>query len=141
MPDFQRNKYIARYQGTINQSSFVADSIRKEEKLNERLAKAEADRLTQYEKDNKDEVLNKGIEFAYKDINLEGVEKAPKELKNLKIFLRGYDVGIRRIKAAGHQLYKLGKSLEEADPLLRNHIAFIEGYNKACEKSKGHKSR
>jgi len=143
MPDFQRNKYVARYQGTIEQSSFVADDIRKEQKFNQRLEKESKNKLTIYEKDNKDEVLNKGIEFAYQDVNLEGIENAPEELKNLKIFVRGYEVGIRRIKAAGNKHYMLGKTLDEAEPILKNHIAFVEGYNKAYEQAngKGHKSR
>ena len=138
MSDFERYKYVLAAKGLAGRKQYVVEGLAKDERWEKTLSGLDEQRIPTFEKENKDLLINKGIEFAYQDINLEGIENCPSEFKNTVLFPRGYQVGLRRIKVEGYNHYKKGLLLEES--ALKDH-AFIEGYNSGLEKEKGHKHR
>lgn len=128
MSQYANNKYKKANSNLQSSKQYVADKVVSEQHFEQYLKKISLLRATLKEKAEKDIMLNKGIEYAYFDINGEGIENLPVEYRTHKFFVRGYEIGNRRRRILGVNIYINGSNLEEVPENIRNHHEFIYGY-------------
>ena len=131
MSEFSKVKFVKANRLAQGAKQYSVEKVTKEQKFERILEKLSLLKVTSKERKEKDVMLNKGIEYAYKDIKGKGIEGLSVDCKNHLFFVKGYEVGNRRIRIAGSDFFNSGLNLEDAPEHIKGHHEFIKGYNMA----------
>ena len=131
MSNYGSSKYVKIRTKEQTAKQYIADKVISDQIFEKNLKRLAELHTPAKEKKEKDTMLDKGIKYAYADINGEGFVNLPEEFCKHHFFIKGYEVGNRRIRILGATYYTSGLSIDDAPEEIKNHHQFIDGYNLA----------
>lgn len=131
MAKYANDKFVKDWYSSQGGKKFIADEIFSEQCFERTLGQISKATASPKELIDKDEMLKKGISYAYLDVEGKGLEACEDKDKNRVFFIKGYDIGNRRRKIEGMTAYFNDIDLAIIPDEVKSHHKFIEGYEKS----------
>lgn len=131
MARYANDKFVKDWYSSQGGKKFIADRIFSEQCFERTLSQISKATVSSKDLSEKEIMLEKGISYAYLDIEGKGLESCEDKNKNHVFFIKGYDIGNRRRKIEGMTAYINNIDLSVIPDEVKSHHKFIEGYEKA----------
>lgn len=129
MSGYSRDRFIREWYASQEGQQFIVRDIFEGKCFEKRLGQLYATHRPKRELIHKDEMLKKGIQYAYFDIEGRGIEFCEDKDRSEYFFIKGYDIGNRKRKIEGMTACFNGVDLLSIPEEIRFHHKFIDGYN------------
>lgn len=132
--DYWNIGYICNPRTSQGTKQHIAEKIAIDEKNEKTLKTLSAFQITSQERAEKKTMLNRGIAFAYSDVNGNKFGTLSEDIREHRFFKKGYEIGNKRMRIKGSDCFLKGLSIEECPEEDREHHEFIAGYEAAKER-------